>query len=620
MNNRMKPFKSILFNRNNGSGQLISDGLSTTNYTKFDKKTLDDYDHIFFNANSATMVNGEITIGYVPPMFQAGNLDNFTGTIPYRGYQVLYNVIQGTNPVSGLTSGGIYYIRVSPNDPRKIRIYSSSTSARQLTSGYINCQPSDPLTPTIDSIHSFKILFSFSTQSISGYSSTIFKIKPDCDDLYIPNDKKIIMVLRNFVYTPYHIVNDELNPKLGTLKLKTIVDKSHVYEGNVTTRTNDTILLSYNFNKPFEFYCNDNDMAFPIDRTTFLKGEYEFSLDEQKYYYSPYQKSGANNFQFNNYTVRLDFYLVPLDYKCPKILFCDSDNAIKTISPTTVNISYRDLTDKSKRIYFDAQSSTCVNLPTNLFGVFSHGLRQGDTVIYDFDSSFARNLENQKFQPLATSTGNLVYARTVYYVYVQDTNVFGVSLTSTNPTQADCIDLTALASGTTNSVGMSWHYFLKVTNIQDQEIVTSYKYKFSGLREETDNKSLKKLRLKYFNRLKNINTYNSSSEAGKITITNIYEHDDKIHVEPTNEMSAMVIDNIIMSEDRFTTYVNDNVPLEYDNRSEDVFIQNLSTQQDDITLEVKVSCGEVVNETDAYTLVDGDFSNSHHTMIFLLYD
>ena len=128
------------------------------------------------------------------------------------------------------------------------------------------------------------------------------------------------------------------------------------------------------------------------------------------------------------------------------------------------------------------------------------------------------------------------------------------------------------------------------------------------------------MRLKYFNRLKNIDTYNSSSETGKITITNIYEHDDKIHAEPANEMSTMVIDNIIMSEDRFTKYVNDNAPLEYDNRSEDIFIQNLSSQQDDITLDVKVSCGEVVNETDAYTLVDGDFANSHHTMIFLLYD
>ena len=508
MNNRMKPFKTLLFDRTYGKHKTANDGLSTTNYAKFDKKTLDGYDHIFFNANSATLVNGEITIGYVPPMFQAGNLDSFTGITAYRVYQVLYNVIQGTNPVSGLASGAIYYIRVSPNDPRKIRIYSSITSARQLTSGYINCQPSDPLTPTVDSIHSFKILFSFSTQAISGYNSTTFKINPDCDDLYIPDDKKIIMVLRNFVYTPYHIVADELNQKLGKLQLKTTVDNSHLYEGNVTTRTTDTILLSYNFNKPFEFYCNDNDMAFPIDRTTFLKGEYEFSLDEQKYYYSPYQKTGFNNFQFNNYTIRLDFFLVPLDYKCPKILFADSDNAIKTISPTTVNISYRDIGDKSKRIYFDAQSATCVNLPTNLFAIFSHGLRQGDTVIYDFDSSFARNLENQKFQPLATSTGNLVYARTVYYVYVQDVNVFGISLTSTNPTQADCIDLTALASGTTNSVGMSWHYFLKVTNIQDQDIVTSYKYKFSGLREETDNKSRKKLRLKYFNRLKNIDTYN----------------------------------------------------------------------------------------------------------------
>ena len=79
MNNRMKPFKTLLFDRTYGKHKTANDGLSTTNYAKFDKKTLDGYDHIFFNANSATLVNGEITIGYVPPMFQAGNLDSFTG-------------------------------------------------------------------------------------------------------------------------------------------------------------------------------------------------------------------------------------------------------------------------------------------------------------------------------------------------------------------------------------------------------------------------------------------------------------------------------------------------------------------------------------------------------------
>lgn len=617
----MKPFKTILFNRNFGKNNVPETGTeqSSDNISLYDKKTLSGYDHIYFNANASSLLtSGEITLGYVPPMFQIGNFQNYIG-LPnaFKTYKAVYHIVQGSNPCTNLQSGATYYIRVSPNDPRKIRLYTSLTNAQTLNSLFQICGPSDPATPDVVSLHSLRIIDSFSTSTNIGYNSTTYKITPDCDDLYIPNDKKIIMVLRNFVYTPSHIVDDDLNPKLGSLKLKTTVNNSHFYEGNVTTQKTDTILLSYNFNQPFEFNCNDNDICFPIDRTTFLKGEYELSLDEQKLYNTPRIKTDTLNFRRNNYTLRLDFFLVPLDYKCPKILFCDSDNAVKTIQTNTVNISYRDSDNKNKRLYFDAQSTTCVNLPTNLFLIPNHGLKTGDTVIYDFNSTYARNLENQKFQPLTTATGSLSYNQTVYYVYVQDASIFGVSTTSANPTQSDCVDITAVASGTTNYTGMSWHYFLKVTNITGQQIVSSYRYKFSGLREETDNKGMKRLRLKYFNRLKNIETQNTASGIGKIKIMNICEHDDKIHTTPLNEMTEMTIDNIIMTN-KFTSYMNDG-SLEYDNRREDVFIQHLS-KEDDITLDVSVICNEVVSDETTTNMIVGDFANTHHTLIILLYD